>query len=119
MAKTSEKVDPPFLSDVAAPRQRAGQHIQEGAVTPGYGADRETVLKLPAGLAQRSHAEYREGEDPRDMIRADLIGERVAIEFCREITAYVGERDRTSRWLLEDILASEDAPQSSRASLAA
>ena len=36
----------PFLTDVKTLRERARQHIEQGAVTAGYNADRETVLKL-------------------------------------------------------------------------
>lgn len=36
----------PFLSDIQTLRSRARQHMEQGAVTPGYAADRETVLKL-------------------------------------------------------------------------
>ena len=36
----------PFLTDVKTLRERARKHIQEGAVTPGYGADRDTVVKI-------------------------------------------------------------------------
>ena len=43
MVKTPEK---PFLTDVMMLRRRAREHIMEGAVTPGYTADRETVVKL-------------------------------------------------------------------------
>jgi bacterioferritin len=44
--------DRPFLSDIQAIRERARQHIEQGAVTPGYQADRETVIRvLNAALA--------------------------------------------------------------------
>ena len=160
----------PFLSDVQAIRKRAREHIEEGAVTAGYQADRATVLKLlndalateivctlryrrhyfmakgihskgiadeflqhsneeqqhadqlaerivqlggepnfsPDGLLTRSHAEYVEGTSLVDMIKEDLVAERVAIDSYREIIAFIGEKDPTSRRVLESILAVEE-----------
>jgi bacterioferritin len=159
-----------FLSDIATLRKRAREHIAEGAVTPGYHADRGVVIKLlnealateivctlrykrhyfmakgihaegvaaeflehaneeqqhadliaaritqlggepdfsPDGLASRSHAEYVEGENLEDMIREDLVAERIAIDSYREIIAYLGEKDSTTRRLMEEILAKEE-----------
>ncbi len=62
----------------------------------------------PAVLTERSHAEYHEGTRLVDMVRADLIAERIAIESYREMIMYVGDRDPTTRRLLEDILAVEE-----------
>ncbi len=160
----------PFLSDVQAIRKRAREHIEEGAVTAGYQADRETVLKLlndalateivctlryrrhyfmakgiqsksiadeflqhsneeqqhadqiaerivqlggepnfsPDGLLTRSHAEYVEGTSLVDMIKEDLVAERVAIDSYREIIQFLGEKDPTSRRVMESILAVEE-----------
>ena len=42
------------------------------------------------------------------MVRADLVAERIAIESYREVIAYVGDRDSTTRRMLEEILASEE-----------
>ena len=42
----AEKPSMPFLTDVTTLRQRAREHIMEGAVTQGYTANRETVVKL-------------------------------------------------------------------------
>jgi len=159
-----------FLSDIATLRKRAREHIAEGAVTPGYHADRGVVIKLlnealateivcvlrykrhhfmakgihaegvaaeflehaneeqqhadliaaritqlggepdfsPDGLASRSHAEYVEGENLEDMIREDLVAERIAIDSYREIIVYLGENDSTTRRLMEEILAKEE-----------
>ena len=159
-----------FLSDIQTLRKRAREHIAQGAVTPGYHADRSVVLKLlnealateiictlrykrhyfmakgihaegvaaeflehateeqqhadqiaarivqlggapdfsPDGLATRSHAEYVEGETLEDMIKEDLIAERIAIDSYREMIAYLGEEDPTSRRLMEEILAKEE-----------
>ena len=159
-----------FLSDVEELRRRARQHIEDGAVTPGYTADRDTVIKIlnealateivcvlrykrhyfmaqgihaqavadeflehateeqghadriaeritqiggapdfsPQGLATRSHSEYVEGDTLVDMIREDLVAERVAIESYSEIIRYLGDRDITTRRMMEEILANEE-----------
>lgn len=62
----------------------------------------------PDGLADRSHAEYVEGNSLKSMIEEDLIAERIAIESYREMVAYLGEEDSTTRRMLEGILASEE-----------
>jgi bacterioferritin len=160
----------PFLTDIKTLRERARQHIENGAVTEGYRADRETVVKLlnealateivcvlrykrhyfmatgihaegvaaeflehandeqghadqiaqrivqlqgepnfnPEGLLMRSHAEYVEGETLTDMIREDLVAERIAIDSYREMISYFGNEDPTSRRMLEGILAVEE-----------
>jgi bacterioferritin len=165
MAKTE-----PFLTDVKTLRKRARQHIQQGAVTSGYRADRATVIKLlnealateivcvlryrrhhfmaegmnaepvaaeflvhaneeqqhadqiaarivqlngepnfsPEGLLMRSHAEYVEGKDLVDMIKEDLVAERVAIDSYREMIDYIGDKDTTTKRMLEGILAVEE-----------
>jgi bacterioferritin len=159
-----------FLMDVKELRRRARVHMEHGAVTDGYQADRKTVLALlntslaselvcvlryrrhyfmatgihaqavaaeflehateeqahadriahritqlggepdfnPEGLATRSHSEYVEGTDLVDMIREDLVAERVAIESYGEIIRYLGENDPTTRRMLEEILAVEE-----------
>jgi bacterioferritin len=159
-----------FLSDIQTLRRRAREHIAQGAVTPGYHADRDVVLRLlnealateiictlrykrhyfmakgihaegvaaeflehandeqqhadqiaarivqlggapdfsPGGLATRSHAEYVEGDTLEDMIKEDLVAERIAIDSYREIIAYLGDNDSTSRRLMEEILAKEE-----------
>ena len=160
----------PFLTDIKTIRARARQHIQEGAVTPSYTADRKTVLKLlnealateivcvlryrrhhfmaagmnaepvaqeflthaneeqqhadqiagrivqlngepnfsPEGLLSRSHAEYVEGESLVDMIKEDLVAERIAIDSYREMIKYIGSKDTTTTRMLEGILAMEE-----------
>ncbi len=62
----------------------------------------------PVGLATRSHSEYAEGENLVDMIKENLVAERVAIESYREIVAYFGDNDSTTRRLMEKILAVEE-----------
>jgi len=159
-----------FLSDIQTLRKRAREHIAQGAVTPGYHADRDVVIRLlnealateiictlrykrhyhmakgihaesvaaefiehateeqqhadqiaeritqlggapdysPDGLASRSHAEYVEGDTLEEMIKEDLIAERIAIDSYREIVNYLGQDDSTSRRLMEEILAKEE-----------
>lgn len=159
-----------FLSDVETLRRRAREHMEQGAVTGGYGADVEQVVKLlnealateiicvlryrrhyfmakgihaepvaaeflehaneeqqhadliasrivqlggepdfsPDGLAMRSHSEYVEGGSLIDMIREDLVAERVAIESYLEMIAYLKDRDPTTRRMLEEVLAREE-----------
>jgi len=62
----------------------------------------------PEGLATRSHSEYKEGKTLVDMIREDLVAERIAIESYGEIVRFLGDRDITSRRLMEEILAVEE-----------
>ena len=62
----------------------------------------------PAVLTGRAHSEYKEGSSLADMIREDLVAERIAIETYREIIQYFGDKDPTSRTLLERILAKEE-----------
>jgi bacterioferritin len=162
--------DKPFLTDVKTLRERARQHIERGAVTEGYSADRETVIKIlnealateivcvlrykrhyfmasgihaesvaaeflqhaneeqghadqigqrivqlggapnlnPEGLLSRSHAEYIEGDTLLDMIKEDLVAERIAIDSYREIIQYLGNDDPTTRRMMEGILAMEE-----------
>jgi bacterioferritin len=160
----------PFLTDVTEIRRRARQHIEEGAVTEGYRANRDTVVKLlnealateivcvlrykrhyfmaqgihadpiateflqhaneeqghadqiaarivqlggspnfsPEGLLSRSHSEYVEGHTLLEMIKEDLVAERVAIDSYTEMIHYIGENDITTRRMLEGILAVEE-----------
>lgn len=159
-----------FLSDVKTLRERARKHMEDGAVTQDYGADRTTVLKLlnealatelvcvlryrrhyfmakgihaepvaaefkvhsdeeqghadriaarivqlggapdfsPDTLSARSHSEYVEAGSLTDMIRENLVAERIAIESYREMVQYMGDRDPTTRRMLEEILAVEE-----------
>lgn len=62
----------------------------------------------PEGMLSRSHSEYVEGESLKDMIREDLVAERVAIESYSEIIRYIGDTDPTTRRMLEGILAKEE-----------
>jgi bacterioferritin len=162
--------DKPFLTDVKTLRERARRHIEQGAVTEGYKADRETVIKIlnealateivcvlrykrhyfmasgihaegvaaeflqhaneeqghadqiaqrivqlggapnfnPEGLLSRSHAEYVEGDTLIDMIKEDLVAERIAIDSYRDMIQYLGNDDPTTRRMMESILAMEE-----------
>ena len=61
----------------------------------------------PDSLSRRSHAGYDDSADLKSMLRANLIAERVAIESYSQIVALIGDKDSTTRRLLEDILADE------------
>ena len=159
-----------FLTDVQELRRRARQHIEDGAVTAGYGADREKVIAVlnealateivcvlrykrhyfmatgihanavaqefqehaaeeqghadriagritqlggepnfnPEGLATRSHSQYVEGNSLVEMIKEDLVAERIAVESYGEIVRFLGERDVTTRRMMEEILQNEE-----------
>jgi bacterioferritin len=62
----------------------------------------------PEGLLTRSHSEYVEGQTLLDMIKEDLIAERIAIDSYTEMARYVGDDDITTRRMLESILAVEE-----------
>ena len=62
----------------------------------------------PEGLTSRSHSQYDESEGLRKMIREDLVAERIAIESYREIAQWLGDKDSTTRMMVEEILASEE-----------
>src|SRR5581483_3548877 len=62
----------------------------------------------PDGLASRSHSEYDASTDLLEMVREDLVAERVAIESYSEIIAWLGTADPTTRRMLEEILAVEE-----------
>jgi bacterioferritin len=62
----------------------------------------------PATLVARSHAEYVAGSDLVDMIKEDLVAERIAIASYQEIVRWLGEGDVTSRRVIEELLAVEE-----------
>ena len=159
-----------FIENIDAIRKRARQHIEQGAVTDTYKADRNAVVSLlndalaselicvlrykrhyfmasglhadpvaaeflehaneeqahadglaarivqlggepdfsPDKLASRSHTEYVPGKSMHEMMREDLIAERIAIDTYGQIIRYIGDDDPTTRRLLEDILANEE-----------
>ncbi len=63
----------------------------------------------PDSLSKRSHASYDDSTSLKDMIRANLVAERVAIETYSQIISLIGDKDSTTRRLLEDILSDEQA----------
>lgn len=162
--------DKPFFTDIKTIRERARKHMEQGAVTETYAADRDTVIKIlnealateivcvlrykrhyymatgidaeaaaaeflqhadeeqqhadqiaeritqlggepnfsPDGLSSRSHSEYVEGNNLREMIEEDLVAERIAIDSYGEMIRYIGDDDPTTRRMLESILAMEE-----------
>lgn len=62
----------------------------------------------PEGLVSRSHSEYVEGKSLLEMIQEDLIAERIAIESYTQIIHYLGEKDPTTRRLMEEVLEKEE-----------
>ncbi|SDQ28319.1 ferritin-like domain-containing protein [Pseudoxanthomonas sp. CF125] len=62
----------------------------------------------PDTLSKRAHAEYKVGHNLRDMVKEDLIAERIAIDSYREMINYIGDRDTTTKRILESILAQEE-----------
>lgn len=71
----------------------------------------------PAIISQVSHSEYKEGDSLIDMLREDLIAERIAIDSYREIISFFGEKDTTTKILMERILAKEEEHASELADL--
>jgi len=62
----------------------------------------------PAGLATRSHSEYKGGSSLAELVREDLVAERIAVESYSEIVRWLGNDDPTSRRMMETILATEE-----------
>lgn len=62
----------------------------------------------PDTLTARSHAEYKEGSNLRDMVKENLIAERIAIDSYREMINFIGDADTTTKRILEHILAQEE-----------
>lgn len=62
----------------------------------------------PAGIAERSHAEYDDSSDIKSMIKANLIAERIAIETYRQMIERIGDTDPTTRHMLVNIMAVEE-----------
>ena len=71
----------------------------------------------PEGLQTRAHAQYSEGETLEEMIREDLVAERIAIETYNEIIRWLGQDDPTTRRMIEGILAVEEEHADDMASL--
>ena len=97
----SPKIADEFL--VHAQEEEAhGDQIAERIVQLGGAPD-----VSPATLVQRSHAEYDESSDLKSMIRANLVAERIAIEAYTQMIMLIGDKDSTTRRILEGILAQE------------
>ncbi|MDO1529297.1 ferritin-like domain-containing protein [Fulvimonas sp. R45] len=89
------------------------QHANEEQAHADRIAERITQLEgkpdfNPASLVSRSHSDYVEGVDLVDMIKEDLVAERIAIDTYREIIEYIGGDDPTSRRIMEEVLAQEE-----------
>lgn len=97
----SPKIADEFLvhaNEEAAHADRLAQRIVQLGGEPDFSPD---------SLSKRSHAAYDASSDLKSMIRANLIAERVAIETYTQIIGLIGDKDSTTRRLLEDILADE------------
>jgi bacterioferritin len=62
----------------------------------------------PEGMLDRSHSQYAEGTSLEDMIKEDLVAERIAIDSYRQMIEFIGGDDPTTRRLLEEITAKEE-----------
>lgn len=62
----------------------------------------------PDTLTKRSHAEYKQGKNLKDMVRENLVAERIAIDSYRELIDFVGDKDTTTKRMLMQILAQEE-----------
>jgi bacterioferritin len=91
-----------FLQHAGEEQQHADQIAQRITQLDG------TPNMSPEGLLTRSHSEYVEGDDLVDMIKEDLVAERIAIESYSEMIRYIGDDDPTTRRMLEGILAMEE-----------
>jgi bacterioferritin len=105
-----------FMADGLESPTIAGEFLVHANAELGH-ADRlaQRIVQLggepdfnPAGLLERSHADYDAVNDLKGMIRANLIAERVAVETYRQMIKLVADKDSTTRRLLEDILADEE-----------
>lgn len=89
------------------------EHAKEEQVHADQIADRITQLNgkpnySPEGLTGRSHSEYVEGDTLEQMLKEDLVAERIAIDSYSEMIRYIGDDDPTTRRMLEEILAKEE-----------
>jgi bacterioferritin len=98
----ADAVKAEFLEHARQEQEHAGQ-LAERIVQLGGEPDLD-----PDTLTRRSHAEYKEGKDLRDMVRENLVAERIAIDSYREMINYIGDKDTTTKRILEGILAQEE-----------
>ncbi|MEC5213417.1 bacterioferritin [Polaromonas sp. CG_9.5] len=105
-----------FMASGASSPKIAEEFMEHANEEAGH-ADRiaERIVQLggepdfsPSTLLQRSHADYNESNDLKTMIRVNLVAERIAIEAYRQMIALLGDKDPTTRRMLEDILAVEE-----------
>src|SRR6476660_3441476 len=99
---SSDSVKEEF-AEHAAEEQEHADRIAERIVQLGGEPDLN-----PDSLTKRSHSEYKEGTSLVDMLREDLVAERVAIESYREIVEWLHGKDQTTMRLMEEILAVEE-----------
>lgn len=94
----------------------AAEFLQHATEEQGH-ADRisERITQLggdpdlnPATLTSRSHSEYEEGDDLISMIKENLVAERIAIESYSEMIRFFGDKDITTRRLIESVLGNEE-----------
>lgn len=107
----SEAIKKEFLTHATEELQHADK-IAERIVQLGGEPD-----FAPNVIGGRSHSEYKEGGDLRDMLRENLVAERIAIESYREMVNFIGDHDSTTRRMLEEILAVEEHHADDMASL--
>ena len=62
----------------------------------------------PAGLEERSHAQYDDSTDLQEMLKANLVAERIAVEAYRQMINLIGDKDPTTKRMLEEILKDEE-----------
>lgn len=105
-----------FTADGLASPKIAEEFLVHANAELGH-ADRlaERIVQLggvpdfrPDSLSGRSHAEYDDSLSLEAMLRSNLVAERVACESYRQMIHLVGDKDSTTRRLLEDILADEE-----------
>ena len=105
-----------FMAEGIEAQSVAAEFLQHANEEQGH-ADSvaERIVQLggepdlnPANLATKSHAEYVEGDSLVDMIKEDLVAERIAIETYSEIIRWLANDDPTTRLLIEDILKVEE-----------
>ena len=97
----SPKIAEEFMvhaNEEAAHADRIAQRIVQLGGEPDFS---------PSTLLARSHADYDESNDLKTMVRVNLIAERVAVETYHQMIALIGDKDSTTRRLLEDILSQE------------
>jgi bacterioferritin len=98
----ADSVKAEFLEHAHQEMEHANQ-ISERIVQLGGEPDLD-----PDTLTARSHAEYKPGHDLRDMVKENLIAERIAIDSYREMINYIGDRDTTTKRILEHVLSQEE-----------